>query len=483
MSTFADRCLGLVLGAFVGDALGAPFEGESAASIARVCPDGPWDMFDGRTLPDVVASAAVAGVDLGPSRVGHYTDDTEMLLALTDSLVQCGGLCPTHVALNSALWFARPPNRGGYSAATFKKLCELVRSPSTCFRDIALAVTATDTHTPGGSLANGGAMRIAPLGVLCRHLPADAVEDHHRPASPPPSAPPHSSGGASSSHAALTEDGQDTSATTAVTLRSAVAEAIALTHTHPEAIEGALLIARAVALVVTTTTSDQHLDPLGFLRELAALPRSEPLRSRMATVTRALETSLELNGTAGAVAAHDRNGPDVSNDRDNNNNNNNNHNNNLNVYDEADRELLRFGTDTWFQIRASDAVPAVLYMVARYGFTHPEECLVRVVALGGDCDTLACMAGAILGALHGASWLPRRWIDQLENGGESGRECAEQLAARLAALCERNSLECVGGAGGGGGREARNSGVFVDAPHQIAAVRQQLQAMVPPSRF
>ncbi len=63
--------------------------------------------------------------------------------------------------------------------------------------------------------------------------------------------------------------------------------------------------------------------------------------------------------------------------------------------------------DKWFQIRAIDALAYVLFMFGRYG-AEPEQCMVRTVALGGDCDTLACIVGSLLGALHGPGWVPSR---------------------------------------------------------------------------
>lgn len=68
--TLRERGRGLVCGALVGDALGAPFEGESSASIARVCDSlgiahtGPSEMVDGRRFPDALASAEAMGIDL-----------------------------------------------------------------------------------------------------------------------------------------------------------------------------------------------------------------------------------------------------------------------------------------------------------------------------------------------------------------------------------------------------------------------------------
>lgn len=40
-----------------------------------------------------------------------------------------------------------------------------------------------------------------------------------------------------------------------------------------------------------------------------------------------------------------------------------------------------------------------------------EEALVRIVSAGGDTDTNAAVAGAVLGARFGASAIPQRWLD------------------------------------------------------------------------
>jgi ADP-ribosyl-[dinitrogen reductase] hydrolase len=58
-----------------------------------------------------------------------------------------------------------------------------------------------------------------------------------------------------------------------------------------------------------------------------------------------------------------------------------------------------------------------------------EEGLRRVVGLGGDTDTNAAVAGALLGALHGVDGLPVAWLDRLHEGAAIRTE-----AASLAAL-------------------------------------------------
>jgi ADP-ribosyl-[dinitrogen reductase] hydrolase len=61
-----------------------------------------------------------------------------------------------------------------------------------------------------------------------------------------------------------------------------------------------------------------------------------------------------------------------------------------------------------------------------------EEGLRHVVRLGGDTDTNAAVAGALLGALHGRSGLPPTWLDSLQD-----RDAIEAEALALAELAER----------------------------------------------
>ena len=57
-------------------------------------------------------------------------------------------------------------------------------------------------------------------------------------------------------------------------------------------------------------------------------------------------------------------------------------------------------------------VPSVLYILAKYGH-DPEEAIVRAVNDTFDNDTIACIVGAAVGALHGLSGIPERWVKRL----------------------------------------------------------------------
>ena len=127
--------------------------------------------------------------------LGVFTDDTEMALALSVSLIERGALNPKHCAATYARFFDAEPRRG-YGPAVSKILAMLYAEGD--YRDTGRAVYAE------GSFGNGGAMRIAPVGLAFRNA-GDAV------------------------------------------LREAVGSALLCTHVHPDAVDGAFIQAKAVA--------------------------------------------------------------------------------------------------------------------------------------------------------------------------------------------------------------------------------------------
>lgn len=90
-----------------------------------------------------------------------------------------------------------------------------------------------------------------------------------------------------------------------------------------------------------------------------------------------------------------------------------------------------------FQIKATDAVAAAIWSVLCH-WDNPEDAIIAAVHYGGDTDTIAAMAGNLVGALYGDSWIPARWYDKLENGPDDGRDHVVQLAQQLAQLDVRS---------------------------------------------
>ena len=307
----ADRCIGSLLACACGDILGAHFEGTTRAHIQT---------SHGRVHSFV-----------GSSRYppGTYTDDTEMTLALATSVVACGGLNAAHCAATYAAFFAAEPHRGyGPSASTvLAMLCD----------GADYRTTGTSVHK-GGSYANGGAMRIAPLGLAFRQASDDVLHE-------------------------------------------AVRLALLPTHVHREAVDAAFVQAKAVGLMACAAVP-QDVDVLDLLGCLQRAAHTVVVRDKLDTVSVAYrekwraETVLNRLCTSNEFGKH-------------------------------------------FQIRAADAVACALWSFAM-SIQNPERCIMETVELGGDTDTLGAMAGALAGALHGTSWLPLRWYDNIENEGDFG---------------------------------------------------------------
>lgn len=126
-----DRRLGALLGTFVGDALGMPFEG---------------------ALP----LAAPVPLELLPARLGRgtYTDDTEMMIALAEVLAEVG---ESDEELLAARFLAGHDPRRGYGAGTLQVFA--------LWRAGVPTTQAAAMVFAGGSFGNGAAMRVAPVGA------------------------------------------------------------------------------------------------------------------------------------------------------------------------------------------------------------------------------------------------------------------------------------------------------------------------------
>ncbi len=127
---------GALLGTFVGDALGMPVEGWSPGAISERLGD-VRDMLDAR---------------LGK---GTYTDDTQMMIGIAESLIECGDLNGEHLALRFLDNF--DPSRG-YGGGTVQAL-------SLIEQGVPWDAVGKQIFQ-GGSFGNGSSMRIAPVGVF-----------------------------------------------------------------------------------------------------------------------------------------------------------------------------------------------------------------------------------------------------------------------------------------------------------------------------
>lgn len=208
-----DRCVGCLLGTACGDILGAAAEGWSASEIQ--------DQYG--SLRDFL--------DVGRG-YGCYTDDTQMTLALATSLVECGRVDAAAVSAKYAEFYESWRGYGGAAQRVMRLLAD-----GGDYRGTGRL------QFPDGSFGNGGAMRIAPVGLAYRHATAEV-------------------------------------------LREAVEDALVCTHVHPEGIDGAVVQARAVALAASMPS--ESLDPPAFVRALLDVCQTNVMRAKLAALGEAL---------------------------------------------------------------------------------------------------------------------------------------------------------------------------------------------------
>ncbi len=297
-----DQFLGCMLGQAVGDALGAPYEGLTQDHL----------YFSFGPVSELVRNPS--GETL------YYTDDTQMMIGVAETLVGHGEI--VEGALCRAFATNYDPARCYGPGA--RQVLEAMATGGD-WRGLAQSI-----H-PGGSLGNGAAMRVAPVGLLFSDDLGRVVEQAERSARP--------------------------------------------THTHPWGIEGAQLMAVAVALAARRPA----LDRTQFYRELLGRCRSE-------------EYEWQLEVAAGLKSYQS---PGV-----------------LGNSLEAHRSVVT-------------AIACFTLSPSSY-----EGAVARAIGQGNDTDTLAAMAGALSGAHLGVKAIPPGLLGKLEEQGK-GRGYIEELATRL----------------------------------------------------
>jgi poly(ADP-ribose) glycohydrolase ARH3 len=129
-----DKFKGAILGCFLGDALGSGFEGMD---------------------PD---RARFHMGNLSKAFTRSYTDDTDMTLALAESLIQCGKIDPEDIAKQFSLYCDLTR---GYAIGTIKAVLALRAGLK--WHQVARIVFEN------GSFGNGAAMRVSPVGLFYHH--------------------------------------------------------------------------------------------------------------------------------------------------------------------------------------------------------------------------------------------------------------------------------------------------------------------------
>jgi poly(ADP-ribose) glycohydrolase ARH3 len=250
----------------------------------------------------------------------YYTDDTQMMIGVAETLVEHGQI--REETLCQAFMTNYHPDRGYGQGA---RLVLEAMATGGDWRSLARG------YFPGGSFGNGAAMRAAPIGLLfCDDL--DRVIEQARLSALP-------------------------------------------THVHPLGIEGAQMLAVAVALAVR----EAQFDKKAFYRELSRRAQSEEFRWHLSVASR-LTAGDTLSVLGNSLEAH-----------------------------------------------RSVVTAIACFAVSPRSYEHA---ISRAISLGNDTDTLAAMAGAIRGAHLGVRAIPGHLLDKLEDN-HKGRTYIHQLAVRL----------------------------------------------------
>ena len=75
----------------------------------------------------------------------------------------------------------------------------------------------------------------------------------------------------------------------------------------------------------------------------------------------------------------------------------------------------------------------------------PRESIVSAANFGRDCDSIACMVGYVVGALHGIDGLPKSWVQAVMSANPEGpksEELAIQFTQTLEKQLQADSARC-----------------------------------------
>lgn len=357
MSSLLSRFQGSLVGAVIGDCIGAIFESQWAETID----------------PDKVAKA-ISKVETEAEKeedykIWEFTDDTAMTRSVARSLTENKGFDAEDMAERFAENYFDEPERGygGSVASIFKQMkdsnYEEVFEP------------AKKQFDGQGSYGNGGAMRIAPAALF--------TYSQNDPAK----------------------------------LKDLVTQITSLTHTHEQAILGAVLQSYAIDMALNSSSS--------FSPE------------EMAESLIILMSSFEQEKPPG-------DGADQANKSDKKYSTYREKLELIKQYLKQDKEPSRLTIhhELGVDIAALDSVPAAVYSFLRCsrdikgGFedSNPfKRTVMYAISLGGDSDTVASMAGAIAGACYGLESIPKSWQKCCE-----GVDDAKDLAAKLLELQDKS---------------------------------------------
>jgi poly(ADP-ribose) glycohydrolase ARH3 len=273
----------------------------------------------GTAIGDALGQRAFAKSLSGlPPRKGllTYTDSTAMTIGVAECLAQMKRISEKHLGDRLKANWRREAHRG-YTAGP-STIFRMVEDPGISYREAAQSL-----FKGSGSLGNGGAVRVTPVGLFFF-------------------------------------DSQE--------LYAQAESSAVITHVHPLAIDGTVVMAFAIAEAARLHPKDP-LQAGRFCDALNACARTAEFRSRIRQIHNAIEKELPPEEAAGVLGR---------------------------------------------SRRARDSVPFAIYSFLANPNSF-KECLFCAIGNGGDRDALGAMACALSGAYLGAESIPLEWRERLEN--------------------------------------------------------------------
>ncbi len=149
-----ERFVGCLIGLALGDALGAPLEFMPRAEIMA-------------TYGEVRELLGGGWLNVEP---GEYTDDTQLALAIAESIVRTGRIDPPDIAARFVAWLRTGPKDVGNITRTAIRYHE----QGLPWQEVGPRVVR---ELVGGSAGNGSLMRCAPVGLFHAARPDALLRD------------------------------------------------------------------------------------------------------------------------------------------------------------------------------------------------------------------------------------------------------------------------------------------------------------------
>lgn len=225
-----DRVAGCLLGAAIGDALGMPNEDLSKKRSLELY---------GSPIKDFIPPHRDS-VN-GHLNRGSYTDDTQLTLTIAESIIECKGLNPERLAGSFCVWYKSKDERNRGHACS--QACERL-------------LAGVPWYEAGANKAGvGGAMRVAPVGILYAGQPRKVIE--------------------------------------------MATISCQITHQNLVAIDGAIIMAYAVSLLASADLTNKSL--MNILNILAKSVKSSEFKAKLQDVDFALRNRLEIDKAIGLL--------------------------------------------------------------------------------------------------------------------------------------------------------------------------------------